>query len=290
MNELHLFAGAGGGILGGILLGHTCICAVEIEPYRREILLQRQRDGIMPRFPIWDDVRTFDGKPWCGKVDVVCGGFPCQDISNSGSRLGLKGRKSGLWKEMARIICDVEPAIVFVENSATLVVRGLGTILGDLAQMGFDAKWGVLGASDAIWLDGIPTFDHERLRCFIAAIHADRSRKLQSQRRFINKRRRVGNSTYTPAHANGVRQHGPNCPQEIQIHSERNSSPFEFAGSRISNPPLPANNGWWSHEPGVGRMVHGMANRNDRVAAIGDGQVPAVVALAWRTLMNADSV
>ncbi len=84
MNELHLFAGAGGGILGGILLGHTCVCAVEIEPYCRKVLLQRQRDGILPKFPIWDDVRTFDGKPWRGKVDVVCGGFPCQDISIAG--------------------------------------------------------------------------------------------------------------------------------------------------------------------------------------------------------------
>lgn len=81
MNELHLFAGAGGGILCGILLGHSCVCAVEIEPYCRKVLLQRQRDGILPKFPIWDDVRTFDGKPWRGKVDVVCGGFPCQDIS-----------------------------------------------------------------------------------------------------------------------------------------------------------------------------------------------------------------
>src|SRR5882724_3055746 len=74
MRELHLFAGAGGGILGGILLGHTCVCAVEIEPYCRKVLLQRQRDGILPKFPIWDDVRTFDGKPWRGLVDVVCGG------------------------------------------------------------------------------------------------------------------------------------------------------------------------------------------------------------------------
>lgn len=84
MNELHLFAGSGGGILGGMLLGHTTVCAVEIEPYCRKNLLQRQRDGILPRFPIWDDVTTFDGKPWRGLVDIVCGGFPCQDISCAG--------------------------------------------------------------------------------------------------------------------------------------------------------------------------------------------------------------
>lgn len=77
MNELALFAGAGGGILGGSLLGWKTICAVEIEKYCIEILLQRQRDNILPRFPIWNDITTFDGKPWKGRVDIITGGFPC---------------------------------------------------------------------------------------------------------------------------------------------------------------------------------------------------------------------
>jgi len=149
MHELHLFAGAGGGILGGMLLGHRPVCAVEIEPYCRKILLQRQRDGILPRFPIWDDVRTFDGKPWRGIVDVVCGGFPCQDISAAGKGAGISGARSGLWSEMARIVDEIRPRHVFVENSPMLVSRGLGRVLGDLAEMGYDARWGVLGASDA---------------------------------------------------------------------------------------------------------------------------------------------
>jgi len=146
MNELHLFAGAGGGILGGILLGHTTVCAVEIEPYCRKVLLQRQRDGILPKFPIWDDVCTFDGTPWRGKVDIVCGGFPCQDIAVCGKAAGINGDRSGLWKEMARIIGEVGPRFVFVENSPALTVRGLGDVLRDMAEMGYNAKWGVLGA------------------------------------------------------------------------------------------------------------------------------------------------
>ncbi len=147
MNELALFAGAGGGILGGYLLGWRTICAVEFAAYPRRILLARQRDGMLPRFPIWDDVRTFDGKPWRGRIDVVSGGFPCQDISVAGKGLGLTGERSGLWREMFRIICEVEPRYVFVENSPMLTVRGLGTVLGDLASVGFDARWGVLGAA-----------------------------------------------------------------------------------------------------------------------------------------------
>jgi DNA (cytosine-5)-methyltransferase 1 len=140
MNELHLFAGAGGGILGGMLLGHTCVCAVEIEHYRRKILIERQRDGILPHFPIWDEIKTFDGRPWKGIVETVCGGFPCQDISARGTGKGIAGEKSGLWSEMRRIIFEILPRYVFVENSPLLIKRGLAIVLGDLASMGYDAK------------------------------------------------------------------------------------------------------------------------------------------------------
>jgi len=148
MNELALFAGAGGGILGGHLLGWRTVCAVEWEPYPASVLCARQNDGLLPPFPIWDDVQTFDGKPWRGIVDVISGGFPCQDISAAGRGGGIEGKRSGMWKEMARIICEVRPRFVFVENSPMLTHRGLGTVFGDLAKLGFDAEWGVLGASD----------------------------------------------------------------------------------------------------------------------------------------------
>jgi DNA (cytosine-5)-methyltransferase 1 len=147
MNELALFAGAGGGILGGTLIGFRTVCAVEIEPYAASVLVARQNDRILPPFPIWDDVRTFDGKPWRGIVDVVSGGFPCQDISVCKKNAkGIDGERSGLWKEMARIICDVRPRFVFVENSPALLIRGFERVLGDLASMGYNARWGVLGA------------------------------------------------------------------------------------------------------------------------------------------------
>ncbi|UOF77112.1 cytosine specific methyltransferase [Caudoviricetes sp.] len=148
MNELALFAGAGGGILGGKLLGWRTVCAVEWEPYPASVLCARQNDGLLPPFPIWDDVQTFDGKPWRGIVDVVSGGFPCQDISAAGKGAGIDGERSGMWGEMARIICEVRPKFVFVENSPMLTSRGLGRVLGDLASMGFNARWGVLGSVD----------------------------------------------------------------------------------------------------------------------------------------------
>ena len=97
MNELALFAGAGGGILGGKLLGWRTVCAVEWEPYPASVLCARQNDGLLPPFPIWDDVQTFDGKPWRGIVDVVSGGFPCQDISSAGGgkELMVNGQECG---------------------------------------------------------------------------------------------------------------------------------------------------------------------------------------------------
>ena len=115
----------------------------------------RQNDGLLPAFPIWNDVRTFNGKPWAGRVDVVSGGFPCQDISGAGKGAGIEGERSGLWNEMARIIDEVRPRFAFVENSPLLVGRGLAVVLGDLTEMGFDARWCVLGAHEV----GAP---HER--------------------------------------------------------------------------------------------------------------------------------
>ena len=161
MNELALFAGAGGGILGGKLLGWRTVCAVERNAYAAQVLAARQNDGILRPFPIWSNVESFDGRPWNGIVDIVSGGFPCQDISAAGHGSGLDGERSGLWREMARIICEVQPRGVFVENSPILTSRGLGVILRDLAEMGFDAKWGVFSGRAA----GAPI---ERERIFIA--------------------------------------------------------------------------------------------------------------------------
>lgn len=238
MNELHLFAGAGGGILGGILCGHSCVCAVEIEPYCRKVLLQRQRDGILPPFPIWDDVRTFDGRPWNGLADIVCGGFPCTDISCANQQgTGTDGEHSGLWSEMARIVGEVRPRFVFVENSPNLASRGLGRVLGDLAEMGFNAAWGVLGGDDAGLL-------HRRKRMWIAAHAADESEQADFGREWMQRIR-----------------------------------------ERATLWRKPVSTCWGTTLPPIPRMADGVGNGMDRNRAIGNGQIPAVVAGAWETLM-----
>lgn len=171
--SFHLFAGGGGGVLADVALGHRTIGAVEINGYARKILLARQADGCLPRFPIWDDVTTFrrDNVATASYIErldrvrdrlIIAGGFPCTDISSAGKGAGIEGDESGLWKEMARIIGEVRPRFVFVENSPVLTSRGLDTVCGDLAVMGYGCRWGIISAADA----GAP---HERKRIWILA-------------------------------------------------------------------------------------------------------------------------
>ena len=148
LRELSLCTGAGGGLLGSEILGFQTVCAVEIEPYCAGVLCERQNEGSLPLFPIWDNLKTFDGRPWRGHADLITAGFPCQDISSANNlRVGLNGEKSSLFYEVHRIICETQPEWVFLENSPLLTGLGLDTVLQYMAQAGYDAEWGVLAAS-----------------------------------------------------------------------------------------------------------------------------------------------
>jgi DNA (cytosine-5)-methyltransferase 1 len=245
MNELALFAGAGGGILGGKLLGWRTVCAVEWEQYPACVLAARQNDGLLPPFPIWDDVQTFDGKPWRGIVDVVSGGFPCQDISVTGRGGGITGSRSSMWKEMARIIGEVRPKYAFVENSPMLTSRGLGTVLADLSEMGFNAEWGVLSAADV-------GANHKRERIWIVA--------------------KVSNtdSMGWEARNNGKLETNKTIRTSSTISVESGIKGFD----RNS----------WKTEPDICRVVNGVSNAVDRLKALGNGQVPLCAATAWKLL------
>src|SRR4051812_43984595 len=113
MNELALFAGAGGGLLAGHILGWRTVCAVERDAFAASVLVARQNDGSLDPFPIWDDVRTFDARPFRGCVDMVSGGFPCQ--VNSGASRGRRVAED-LWGEQLRVVADAAPGAVFAEN------------------------------------------------------------------------------------------------------------------------------------------------------------------------------
>ena len=138
-----LFAGIGGFDLGFERAGMTCSWQVEIDPFCRKVLAKH-----WPHVRRHDDVRTFPPAPmedW--NVDVVCGGFPCQDISNAGKKAGIEGEQSGLWVEFARIVRQLRPRYVVVENVAALRNRGLARVCGDLASCGYDAEWDCIPAA-----------------------------------------------------------------------------------------------------------------------------------------------
>ncbi len=284
LNELALFAGAGGGILGGKLLGWRTVCAVEWEPYPASVLCARQNDGLLPHFPIWDDVQTFDGKPWRGIVDVVSGGFPCQDISCAGGGAGITGSRSGLWSEMARIIGEVQPRYAFVENSPVLTSRGLGTVLGDLAALGFDARWGVVSAADV----GAPQL---RERIWIMAYRHSNSQSTGAinagslQKTNLDDSNGVGcgkqNILSEQPRGAKVISAGKDIPNTSSAGLERQRTFASRIGEELNNF---CNISWWESEPNVGRVANGVAARVDRLKAIGNGQVPGVAATAWRIL------
>ena len=279
LNELALFAGAGGGILGGKLLGWRTVCAVEWEPYPASVLCARQNDGFLAPFPIWDDVQTFDGKPWRGIVDVVSGGFPCQDISAAGKGAGIDGERSGMWGEMARIIYEVRPRFAFVENSPMLTSRGLGTVLGDLASMGFDAKWGVLGAADV-------GANHQRDRIWIVGKYLPPPHLAHAHSTHEQRNERTERTQTEHADIDSTGQLAYTERKRLQGQREYEQSMRAKAYGRRKTTWLidGCSSDFWKVEPRVGRVADGVAARVDRLKAIGNGQVPLCAATAWRIL------
>lgn len=261
MNEelktMHLFAGAGGGILADLILGHRPIVAVEWDKYACDVLRARVDDGWFEGMSVWEgDVRLFDPSEYKGRVDCIHAGFPCQDISQAGSQRGVgEDTRSGLYRQVLRIADEVQPKYLFLENVAAIVSgdngRMLRTVVGDLANRGYDCVWRCLSASEVganhvrgrWWLLAYPKSDNES-ECSVngqeIGMVADTNRT-SKQRRSIS----------------------------IGIHQER-------ANSSESN--------WWKAEPAVDRVADGVASRSHRLKALGNGQVPLQCATAFKLL------
>jgi DNA (cytosine-5)-methyltransferase 1 len=263
VNVLALCAGAGGFELGIKLAvpGARLVCACELDAFAASVLVARMADEALDQAPVWDDVRTFDGRPWRGVVDCVAAGFPCQPWSNAGKRRGMEDER-WIWPDIARIIREVQPGWVFLENVPGLVHGGLGAVLADLAALGFDAEWDVFSAAQV----GAP---HRRERLFILG------------------------------HARGTRCQGLRA--EAKDYGSANASEgLADAEGGIPLFPPPRDHGhpgwawiaehrpdlWPNAEPDVRRMADGVAYRldRDRLRVIGNGVVPLVAAYAWRVL------
>jgi DNA (cytosine-5)-methyltransferase 1 len=251
---LDLFSGIGGFSLGLERTGgFRTVAFCEIEPFCHRVLKKH-----WPEVPIYDDVRTLTAERLAADgigVDVICGGFPCQDISiaQGGSRAGLDGERSGLWSEYARLVGELRPRFVLVENVPGLLSLGLDRVLGDLAARGYAAEWqcipaGTVGAPhirDRFWMVGYP--DHQGEPDGAVDDEASRLPGLV-------------------ANANGSRL-------EIILNGE--------AGKRA--PALGAP--YWAGEPDVDRVAYGVPHRMDRLRALGNAVVPQIPELIGRAIL-----
>lgn len=271
-----LFAGIGGFDLGFERAGMECKWQVEIDPYCQKVLAKH-----WPDVRRHDDVRTFPpAGDW--KVDVICGGFPCQDISNAGKWAGITGERSGLWTEYVRIIRDLRPRYVVVENVAALLVRGMDRVLGDLAACGHDAEWEVLPAAAF----GAP---HIRERLFILSYpnvpRAARQREHCVSNRPRSKAARLG--------ARGRSEDVPDtvgvglqwrCVAGASQRASGTSTGEAAAGVFGSQGPSGCS---WAVEPDVGRLADGVSDRVDRIRGLGNAVVPQVAEWIGRRIMEA---
>lgn len=265
IRSIHLFAGAGGGILGDILLGHRPVCAVEWDKYCRKIIRQRQKDGCLPWFPVFGDVRGFDGSPWRNVVDVVAGGFPCQPFSLAGNNKGENDTRN-MWPDTVRVIREVEPAIAFLENVPGLLHHDyFGQILGDLAEIGFDAEWDVVSASQL-------GACHVRNRLWIFA---------WNRNKVVTDTTGNGDVGYV-GHGTVHDGDGYNRGKKKKWSQDR-LVPELVSGVLAPEKWRPKGQDV-DPRPLFVRMDDGMANGVDRLKAVGNGQVPCVAAFAMAML------
>lgn len=250
-----LFAGIGGFDLGFERAGMKCRWQVEIDPDAQQVLDKR-----FPGIGQWDDVCTFPPTPaedW--EVDVICGGFPCQDISVAGNGAGLAGERSGLFYEFARIIGILRPGFVVLENVAALLNRGLDTILGCLDELGYDAEWSIIPACAF----GSP---HPRERLFCIA-----------------NRHEIG--WYWP----GRNTHGFNGICEGQWNGKATPHSPEWRDVERWLIKTFSNGDWESSETAIHRMDDGVPDWLDRNGMYGNAVVPQIAEWIGRRIVEAAS-
>lgn len=263
MNGLDLFSGIGG-ISIALKPWVRTVAYCESDRYAQAVLLSRMRDRQLDRAPIWNDVRTLKGSMLPG-IDIVFGGFPCQDISIAGHGKGLEGERSGLVFDLLRLIGECKPRFVFLENVPAFTVRGLDRVLLELDALGYDARWTVVSAAEM----GAP---HLRERFWLLASDSDRHGIRNESRR----RRRA---------------RGPEGENGPKLHGEEKSLAYSSSGgwgqgsdtlplSRDAN----LSREWWESEPDVDRVVNGLPHRVDRIRCLGNSVVPLAAREAFQRL------
>jgi len=277
LRVLDLFSGIGGFSLGLERTGGFETAAFcEIEDFPRRILAKH-----WPDVPCYRDVRELTSERLATDgiaVDVICGGFPCQDISFAGLGAGLAGERSGLFYEVARLVGELGPRFVILENVGALLSRGLDAVLGTLASLGYDAEWHCIPASAV----GAP---HRRDRVWIVA-YPQGIRRDQGNQNII---RRVGQCAEAFAR---FTNRGEIVADTVRIYGEGEQSIIAKAQEwprQIIRSVRSRNHGagWWSTEPAVGRVANGVPNRPHRLKALGNAVVPQIPELIGNAILDA---
>lgn len=292
LKVLSLFAGIGGFDLGLERTGgFETVAFCEIDPFCRRVLAKH-----WPEVKQYGDVRelTADRLRADGIVpDVICGGFPCQDISDAGAKVGIAGERSGLWAEYARLIGELRPAFVIVENVAALLSRGLGRVLGDLASIGYDAEWHCIPASAV----GAP---HRRDRLWIVSYPNVSGSQCGAHSGVYPREASGGTRDGKPKRFRGARSPGALADTARELLDWRGAARAQrrFEPSNSGETLVDANGeqtqrpsiAWdernpWHFEPDVGRVANGVPRRVDRLKSLGNAVVPQIPELIGRAIL-----
>ena len=304
--DLHTFdilsvcSGVGGLELGFKLAvpNSRVVCYVESEAYAAAVLAERIRENVLDKAPIWSDLRTFDGRPWRGKVDCLVGGYPCQPFSAAGKKLADKDPRH-LWPFVASLIRDVRPPVCFFENVRGHLSLGFEEVARELSGMGYAVKAGLFSAAEV-------GATHNRERLFILAYRDDDGRggggNDNGQRPICP----LDERKPSPLDEDGLEPKPRACENVAAMADDtdlgeqrgvfdgsrgrkREEAPYERNSALGAFPPNPNDTERWSGvpdylKPSILRVADGSSDRVDRIRACGNGVVPLVAAYAWRTL------
>ena len=260
MTHGSLFSGIGGIDLGFEWAGIETKWQVEIDEYCQKLLSIR-----FPHTKKFTDVRKV-GSHNLEKVDIISGGFPCQDISVAGKGAGIEGERSGLWTELHRVISELRPRFAFIENVPMLTIRGGGRVISDLAEIGYDAEWQIVGADDVgAW--------HRRKRIWIVAYSEHNgSSPTDGQREKIESSKQTGKKSIGEFEGRSDLQDVPDTTSKRRCGGDTTRKNAKDVGELRRSERF----GYWSFEPDVGRVAHGIPKRVDRLKGIGNAVVPYI--------------
>jgi DNA (cytosine-5)-methyltransferase 1 len=260
MNGLDLFSGIGGiGLALEPWVRTVAYC--EREPYAQGVLLSRMQSGEIDKAPIWDDVTTLRAE-LLPRIDIISGGFPCQDLSVAGRGKGLAGERSGLFFEIIRLVKELSPRFVFLENVPAIRTRGLSEVVNAFTEIGYDCRWTCLSAADVGAL-------HKRERWFLLAYSNSNTIRTEQEHR--------GQGTTIVGYDGSEESMADTMCKRLEGQREESSG----TGKELH---YSSDNSWWAVEPGMGRVAHGIPSRVDRIKCLGNGVVPLQVRQAFKKL------